>query len=247
MTARPGERQRPWAAACVAIALLLSACTGDSSDVPNGLDGSIDDGADIVTGGGHEQAQADPGGLDIPVVDGSYAVPLPSLGFGLALPDQWQATVLTDAALERVSDANLVAPFFLQAARTVAQTAGAVFYAAGIDERERVTDLKIIEVSDVATDLASIRNLAESIVEGGAVREGAVTDAEGPAGSHIRLDFRLEQTDAETDDTIDAYVTQLFVPAGDIVWSIIITGEDAANRNLLVSLVADTFVLADES
>ena len=54
------------------------------------------------------------GGLDIDVPEGFTAIPLPSAGFGLAIPDGWEAAVLTDESLARLEALEASPPSSLQ-------------------------------------------------------------------------------------------------------------------------------------
>ena len=173
------------------------------------------------------------GGIDVPDIPGTSAAPVPALGFGIAIPDGWQAVVLTDEALRRLEGADLARPSFLDAARKQAST-GAVFYAAGVDDRDRVAELKVDVQDDAATDPAAVEATARAVAESGQVEEAEVITSGD--GGRVRVDYRVSLPAAEGDDTIDAYGSQLFVPDGDRLWSFIITSEDQSTQNALLDI-----------
>lgn len=117
-----------------ALVLVLGACSDDDDS---------SDATDDTTEISPPTTQAPKtGGLDIPDIPRTFSVPVPSLGFGIAVPEDWQATLLSEEALSRLGAADLSRPGFVDAAHTVART-GAVFYAAGVGEEGSVAELKI--------------------------------------------------------------------------------------------------------
>jgi len=183
--------------------------------------------------------QAEAGGIDVPELPGTFAAPVPSLGFGIAVPVGWNATLLSEQALERLDEPDLAEPFFLEAARNVAST-GALFYAAGIDDEGRVAEIKIDVQDDADTDPVSVRASAEAaVIEAGGTDVNVVEGDDG----RVRVDFRLELTAADADEQIDAFASQLFVPDGDRLWSIIVTSETAATQDAVLAVVDAGFVL----
>ncbi len=189
----------------------------------------------------HTSPEADPGELEVPEIPGTTFAPFPSLGFGIAIPEGWNATRLDDEAFERLEDADLAEPFFLEAARNVAAT-GAVFYAAGVDEQGRVAEIKVDVEDGAETEAQAVRTAAEAEVLAAGGTDLNVVEA--PDG-RVRLDFRLEQQAADGDDRIDAHVSRLLVPDGDRLWSIVVTSEDAATQTAVLAIVDAGFVLAD--
>ncbi len=179
------------------------------------------------------------GDLRVPDAPDTFAVAVPSLGFGVAVPDAWQATLLSTDALERLRTANLEEPFFLDAATNVAAT-GALFYAAGIDVEGRVAELKIDVQEDADTSPGALRELADLVVAAAGVDDAAVTEVDG---GRVRIDFTLTQPAADDGEPIDALTTQLLVPDGDRLWSLIVTSEEPATQDALVDLFLETFVL----
>ena len=219
------RRRRAAAVALLAVGALVGSC-GEDEDPP------AEEPAVSV-----EASTTRPpgtGGIDVPDIPGTSAAPVPALGFGIAIPDGWQAVVLTDDALRRLEGADLARPSFLDAARKQAAT-GAVFYAAGVDDQERVAELKIDVQDDAATDPAAIEAAARTVVDSGQVEQAEVVAAPGDDG-RLRVDYRVTLPAAEGDGTIEAYGSQLFVPDGDRLWSFIVTSEDEATQNALLDI-----------
>lgn len=174
------------------------------------------------------------GGIEVPDIPGTRAVPVPALGFGIAVPEGWNAALLTEEALEQLQGADLARPAFLDAARNVA-AGGAVLYAAGVDDQDRVAELKVDVQDDAATDPGSLRALAQAVVDSGQVDEAEIIA--GPADDgRVRVDYRVTLPAADGEDTIDAYGSQLFVPDGDRLWSFIVTSEDEATQSALLRI-----------
>jgi len=228
-----GARRVPAAALAVVLAVVLvlgaAACGDDDDAIPP---------ADPLPELDHEGAEAETGGIEVPEVPGTFPAAFPSLGFGLAVPQGWNATRLGDGDLDRLADAELAEPFFLEAARTVAGT-GAVFYAAGIDDQGRVAEIKVDLQEGV--DVAAAGAEAEAAVGGAGARDVRAVDADD---GRVRLDFRLEQPSADDGTPIDAYVSQLLVPDDGQVWSLIVTSEDEATQSAVLAIVDAGFVLA---
>ena len=213
--------------ALLVVGVLGAACSGDDDPAAP---------PDTTTSALPPSTTAAPerGGLDVPAIPGTFAAPLVGLGLGIAIPEGWQATLLTEDALTQLEDADLARPSFAEAARRVAST-GAVFYAAGIDDEERVAELKV-DVQDAAdTDPAAVRAVAEAVADGGEVEDATVVDELGEEG-RIRVDYRVELPSAEDGETISALGSQLFVIDGDRLWSFIVTSEDEATQQALLDV-----------
>ncbi len=222
--------RRPLAALLVA-ALAFAGCSDDDEPPP------ADPLPELPA---HTSPDAETGDLEEPDVPGTTFAPFPSLGFGIAIPAGWNATRLDDEAFERLEDADLAQPFFLEAARNVAAT-GAVFYAAGIDAEGRVAEIKVEFDDGADTDLAAVRAAAEAeVLAAGGTDLNVVETDDG----RLRLDFRLEQQAADSGDPIDAHVSRVLVPDGDRLWSIVVTSEDAATQTAVLEVVDAGVVLA---
>jgi hypothetical protein len=188
----------------------------------------------------HTSPEPDAGGLAPPDVPGTTFAPFPSLGFGIAVPEGWNATRLDDVAFERLEDADLAQPFFLDAARNVAST-GALFYAAGVDQQGRVAEIKVDVEDGPGTTIDGVRTAAEAeVLAAGGTDVNVVAAEDG----RVRIDFRLRQPSADGGEAIDAHVSRVLVPDDDRVWSIVVTSEDAATQTAVLSVVDAGFVLA---
>lgn len=220
-----------------AATLGLAACDDD-----DGGDGAATtDTAGDEIGGGHSTTSrpVNTGGIEVPDVPGTFPVALPSIGFGIAVPEGWQATILSDDALERLAEANLSRPSFLDAARAVAAT-GAVFYAAGVDDEGRVAELKV-DVQDAAdTSPEAVAALAAAVAGGDGISDVTVID--DLEDGRVRVDYRFSAPSADGDATIDALGSQLFVPDGDRLWSFIVTSEDQATQDALLTVFQASIV-----
>ena len=187
----------------------------------------------------HTAPEADAGGLVAPDVPGTTFAPFPSLGFGIAIPQGWNATRLDEEAFERLEEADLAQRFFLDAARNVAST-GAVFYAAGVDEQGQVAEIKVDVDEGADTAVEAVRAAAEAeVLAAGGTDVNVVETDDG----RVRIDFRLAQQSADGGEMIDAYVSRVLVPDGDRLWSIVVTSEDAPTQSAVLAIVDAGFVL----
>jgi hypothetical protein len=202
----------------IAVVVTIGALAGcgddgevDRPDPDRGVEPAPDPGAAPTT------AAPSVGELDLDVPDGAVAVPLPSLGIGLVLPEGWEAVVLTGEALDRV-EALDVSPGFVDAARN-ARAAGGVLYAAGVDEAGGVADLKLVRLPEVDLDAAEAGAVA-------AAPEGAAVDRpEGTERPTVRIRFRVEGEDA-AGEAVAAEGTQWLLEGPEDIWSVIVTSED---------------------
>ena len=215
----------------------LAGC-GDDDDAPPPAD-PLPEQSELPGHGGTQEA--DPGDLEVPDIAGTTFAPFPSLGFGIAVPQGWNATRLDEEALGELEDVRLAEPFFLDAARNVAAT-GAIFYAAGVDEQGRVAEIKVDVDEGADATVEAVRAAAEAEVLAAGGTDVNVVEADD---GRVRIDFRLEQPAADGSEVIDAFVSRLLVPDDDRVWSIVVTSEDAATQSAVLSIVDAGFVLAD--
>lgn len=218
--------------AVVVVALALASCSDDD----DGATPAPDDTTDTSVGLDHTPTTQAPetGGIDVPEIPGTFTAAIPSLGFGIAVPEGWQATVLSEDAIERLEAATLSQPSFLDAARNV-MASGAVFYAAGVDDEGRVSELKVDVQDGADTSPEGIAALAASVVDSGKVEDATVTDDLGDG--RIRVDYRLSPPADDADHAgVETIGSQLFVPDGDRVWSFIVTSEDTASQDALLAI-----------
>ncbi len=221
------QLRRRFAAVALATVVSISACSGGGGDDAASTT-SVPESITTTT------RTMDTGGIDIPDIPGTFKAPIPSLGFGIAIPQGWEATILTDDALAKLEDATLARPAFLDSARQVAST-GAVFYAAGVDDQGRVAELKVDVQDNADTSPAAVQELAGSVVKSGQVTDGVVVD-DDPNDDRIRVDYRLALPAADGGAPIDALGSQIFVVDGDRLWSFIITSEDTDTQTALLQV-----------
>ena len=225
---------RPALLAVALGATALTGCNDDEGAAPPPAD-PLPEQSELPGHGSTEEA--DPGDIEVPEIPGATFAPFPSLGFGIAIPQGWNATRLDAEAFDRLEDAELAEPFFLEAARNVAAT-GAVFYAAGVDQQGRVADVKV-DAEDGAT-VEAVRAAAEAEVLAAGGTDLNVVEADG---GRVRIDFRLQQPAADGGESIETYVSRLLVPDEERVWSIVVTSEDAATQSAVLGMLDAGFVL----
>jgi hypothetical protein len=159
------------------------------------------------------------------VPEGFQPVPAASIGFGLAVPTSWQGAVLTDAAMKILEKTPGVGKAFVDSARQ-AKAAGSIFYAAGVDEQNRVSDLKVQRLSP-----APIDQLGQNALH--AAPAGAAFTMEGDRGK-VRF--------TTSGMGITAQGTQWLIPRTDAVWSLVITSETADAHDALAAAIAGSVV-----
>ena len=218
--------------ALVAIGLAAVGCSDDDAAPPTTTTSTS------APVGDHSPTTQQPetGGIDVPDIPGTFPAAIPSLGFGIAVPEGWQATVLTDDAIERLEAATLTQPSFVEAAKNV-MASGAVFYAAGVDDEGRVGELKVDVQADADSSPGGLAVLAAAVAESGRVEDPTVVD--DLDNGRVRVDYRIPGGDGTADDPhggIETIGSQLFVPDGDRVWSFIITSEDQATQDALLAI-----------
>lgn len=228
-------RVRAAIAGVALVAAALAGCGDDDEAAPPA--DPLPEQDELPTHGGSEP---EAGGIEVPEIPGTFAAPVPSLGFGIAVPMGWNATLLSESALDRLADADLEEAFFLDAARNVAAS-GAVFYAAGIDDAGRVAEIKVDVQEGADTVPDAVRAAATTAAEAAGGTDVNVVEG---AGGRVRVDFRLQLAAADDGQPIDAYASQLFVPDGDRLWSIIVTSEAPATQDAVLAVVDAGFVLA---
>jgi hypothetical protein len=231
---RPRRRERTRLVA----AILPVALVGGLVAAVVGAIGGDDDATDGVS---PTSTTIDTGGIEVSAPDGWTAIPVAGLGFGIAVPPGWEATVLAPDVLESLERSSPQVPGFLDNAHAAAE-AGAVFYAAGVDEAGRVADVKvravpgagiatIEQLEDFGRQLSGRAGLGDVPVE-------VVGDAERPT---VRMRYGL----GADSGTAEARGTETLVAGpDDIVWSVIVTSEDPATHEALAEQIAGTLAFA---
>ena len=220
----------------VALVLAIALVGGLVAAVAGALGGG-DDGGDGEDAGSLTSTTLDTGGIEVPAPDGWTAIPVAGLGFGLAVPPGWEATVLAADVLESLERSSPQVPGFLDNAHAAAE-AGAVFYAAGVDDAGRVADVKVRaapragvstvdQLEDYARQLAGSAGLGDVPIE-------VVGGAERPT---VRMQYGLGTAGRSP----EAQGTETLVAGpDDIVWSVIVTSEDAASHDALAEQITGT-------
>jgi hypothetical protein len=237
MTTRVRSRRRE-RTRLVAAVLAVALVGGLVAAVVGAIGGGDDDASD---GAAPTSTTIDSGGIDVSAPDGWTAIPVAGLGFGIAVPPGWEATVLAPDVLESLERSSPRVPGFLDNAHAAAE-AGAVFYAAGVDEAGRVADVKvravpgagiatIEQLEDFGRQLSGSAGLGDVPVE-------VVGDAERPT---VRMRYGL----GAAGGSAEAQGTETLVAGpGDIVWSVIVTSEDPATHEALAEQIAGTLAFA---
>jgi hypothetical protein len=187
------------------------------------------------------------GDLEIDAAEGWDPIPLPSLGFGLALPPGWEATRTDEATLDALAGRQLANPGFVDSARNAAAS-GAVLYGAHQDGEGRVSDVKVLVLPRPgATSAAELRELADGLVEKAELRGAVVTEStvgDDPVVA-MRYDIAASAAGGEGGAGGAAAVgTQILRAGDDAVVSLIVTSEDTAAHDALAESIARTLALS---
>jgi hypothetical protein len=226
----PRRERTRFAAVILAVALV----GGLVAAVVGALGGDDDEATDSAS---PTSITIDSGGIEVSAPDGWTAIPVAGLGFGIAVPPGWEATVLAPDVLQSLERSSPEVPGFLDNAHAAAE-AGAVFYAAGVDEAGRVADAKvravpgagistIEQLEDLGRQLSGRAGLGDVPIE-------VVGDAEHPT---VRMRYGL----GAGGGSAEARGTETLVAGpDDIVWSVIVTSENLATHEDLAEQIAGT-------
>jgi hypothetical protein len=192
------------------------------------------------------------GGIEVPTPEGWRAIPIPRLGFGVAIPSDWEATVLDDEVLADLSGSSPAVPGFVEAAHAARQS-GSVLYGAGVDAEERVTDLKVRIVPEpepVVTDVAGLEAYARQLAAESGVADPSFSVVEGAAAPTVDVRYSLTaqrpgeaEGDAPVEVAVQATERVVLGPSG-AVYSLIVTSEDAPDHDALATQLFDTLTFA---
>lgn len=207
---------------------------------------------DDSVGGANDEAPTDrpatttttirTGGIEVEAPDGWQAIPVAQLGFGVAVPPGWEATLLSDEVLASLERSSPEVPGFLESARHAAQV-GAVFYAAGRDGAGRVSDLKVRAAPQTGiTDEARLEGYADELVAeaGDRITDVSVEVIDGADRPTVRMRYRVTGQPGRGDDVTAEGTETLVVGPQGIVWSVIVTSEDPATHDDLAARITDT-------
>jgi hypothetical protein len=226
--------RRKLAAAVLAVAALaasaaaLGACSGD------------DDGSGASSGSGRlPTTTVNTGGLDIDTPDGWLAIPVPDLGFGVAVPPGWEATLLSPEGLSTLAGASPEVPDFVDLAHAAA-TQGGLLYAAGVDGAGGVSDLVVRGAPQAGvTDVAGLTAYAQGLATAAGRPDQEITVVEDAPLPTVQMRFGVGG-----EGGAQAAATETLVAApNDIVWDLTVTSDDAASHDELVRQIVETFTL----
>ena len=233
-------------AGCGALVLGGVAC----SDTSGAEEGRGDDEAEESSDSEADQVTTttiDTGDLEIAGPNGWREVPLPTLGFGLAVPEQWEAVVLSAEGLDALQQADPAVPGFADAAHATAESGG-VFYAAGVEADDRVTDLKVRAAPGTGiTTAAALYSYARQLATESGLAEPSIktiTDADRPTVV-IRYSSDVEPADPADAEAAPETVTiegseLLVVGPSGVVYSLIVTSENPDGHDAFAERIFDT-------
>ena len=186
----------------------------------------------------------DPGGIDVDEPEGWAEIPVPQLGFGLAVPPAWEVTVLDPEVLAGLARSEPAVPGFLDAAHAAAES-GSVLYGAGVDAEGRVTDLKVRAAPDAGVaDAEGLLAYAEQLAADAGL-DATPSVVEGAERPTVAVSFSRQATDADGGAVTVTGTETLVLGPRDVVWSLIVTSEVPELTDELGPAIVDTLVFAD--
>ena len=202
-----------------------------------GGDGGADDAADgAADGASLPSTTVDSGGIEVAAPDGWTAIPVASLGFGIALPPGWEATVLAPEVLASLERSSPAVPGFLDNAHAAAE-ADMVFYAAGIDSAGRVADVKVRAFTPGISTIEQLQGFGSQLARSAGLGDVPVEVVDGADRPTVRIQYGLG---AAGGSAAARGTETLVVGPNDVVWSVIVTSEDAATHEALADEIAGT-------
>jgi hypothetical protein len=230
-------------AAAVTVTVTTAACGDDDRASPEPADAGTPAEDTAVEDGPadpHRQPAprpAETGDLDIEVPPGFTPVPLVGVGVGLAVPDGWQAVLLTDEAIARVEELGIV-PDFVEDARD-AQAGGSVFYASGPgDDGASELELRPVPRPDGSSGPVGEAELID-------LAEAAAAEAPDGAEPEPQLDAEPPRVRIRSSAEGATDRTQLLAAGPTSVWSVVLTSHGADDHDRLATAIADTLTFGD--
>jgi hypothetical protein len=226
------------AKAALALALVLIVAVVASVVVAVAGDGGGDT-AGGGSGGTLPSTTLATGDLDLQVPDGWQPIPVPALGFGLAVPPGWEAVLLSPDGLATLSGATPAIPGFVEAA-TAAAAGGGLVYAAGQDASGQVSDVLVRAAPQTGvTDVAGLEAYAGSLAAAAGRTDPDVEVVEDAARPTVRLRFEVGTGEERAQGT----ETLVLGPNG-LVWSVTVTSDDPALHDDLATSITDTLTFS---
>ena len=225
-----------------AVAVLLLVVPGDGGgggDETAGDPGTAGGEATGDDGHGATSTTLKTGGIDVAAPGGWQPIPVPDLGFGIAVPPAWEAALLSPDGLATLARSSPVVPDFVDNAHAAASTGGLV-YAAGEEAGGAISDVVVRAAPQTGvTDAAGLATYAETLGTEAGRADPQAEVVEGAERPTVRLRF---QVGAEGEV---AEGTETFVLGPDgIVWSVTVTSDDAAAHGDLATQISDTLTFA---
>jgi hypothetical protein len=227
------------AKAALALALVLIVAVVASVVVAVVGDGGGGDTAGGGSGGTLPSTTLATGDLDLQVPEGWQPIPVPALGFGLAVPPGWEAVLLSPDGLATLSGATPAIPGFVEAA-TAAAAGGGLVYAAGQDASGQVSDVLVRAAPQTGvTDVAGLEAYAGSLAAAAGRTDPDVEVVEDAARPTVRLRFEVGTGEERAQGT----ETLVLGPNG-LVWSVTVTSDDPALHDDLATSITDTLTFS---
>jgi hypothetical protein len=171
------------------------------------------------------------GDLDLQVPEGWQPIPVPALGFGLAVPPGWEAVLLSPDGLATLSGATPAIPGFVEAATAAA---------AGQDASGQVSDVLVRAAPQTGvTDVAGLEAYAGSLAAAAGRTDPDVEVVEDAARPTVRLRFEVGTGEERAQGT----ETLVLGPNG-LVWSVTVTSDDPALHDDLATSITDTLTFS---
>jgi len=179
------------------------------------------------------------GDLDLQVPEGWQPIPVPALGFGLAVPPGWEAVLLSPDGLATLSGATPAIPGFVEAA-TAAAAGGGLVYAAGQDASGQVSDVIVRAAPQTGvTDVAGLEAYAGTLAAAAGRTDPDVEVVEDAGRPTVRLRFEVGTGEERAQGT----ETLVLGPNG-WVWSVTVTSDDPALHDDLATSITDTLTFS---
>jgi hypothetical protein len=232
LRALPGRAKAALALALVLIVAVVAsvvvAVVGDGGDTAGGGSGGTLPSTTLATGD-----------LDLQVPEGWQPIPVPALGFGLAVPPGWEAVLLSPDGLATLTGATPAIPGFVEAA-TAAAAEGGLVYAAGQDASGQVSDVLVRAAPQTGvTDVAGLEAYAGSLAAAAGRTDPDVEVVEDAARPTVRLRFEVGTGEERAQGT----ETLVLGPNG-LVWSVTVTSDDPALHDDLATSITDTLTFS---
>jgi hypothetical protein len=222
-------------AAAVALAAALALAVAACSD---GGDGNGNGSSAGQAAPGHTSTTLNAGDIKVDTPDGWQAIPVPDLGFGLAVPPGWETTLLSPDGLRALARSSPLVPDFKELAHAAAQQGG-LLYAAGVDTQKGVSDVVVRGAPDAGVkDVAGLKAYAKELATRAGRADQEVTVVKGAKHPTVQMRYQVGSgaKRAQATDTLVA-------GPNDVVWDITVTSDTAASHDELVRQITDTFTL----